>query len=430
MIDFFSSTRWVMAPEADGFDGAVIFAAGLPLHTLERRNLDQHPHLARRLLDPQVYLSGLDVARSTDACTKLASYGWFDAEAPVFDSSAQKQSEWRGAVRADVVNTWTGRVPTDPQVIENRVRVCIETQQRLGCEAIILPSPLTTDVSTNFAAELVWLDIGLELAKRIAPGVPRLATIALSDTCIQGVDPWSSASLDTLLDQVSSREPEGAYVVIEQASHDQLYETTANTLGTLVRLVRDLRAGRISKVVVPHAGVAGMLGAAVGAQIWSTGWYRGQRRLRLSEIEDSDDIKLAIPTYYSHALAGEIHLRTDLDTINAGGLLDLVADETAASSGLLRALRKKGGVVASVPAWEHKKGNTSAARQHFASALIRETATMRALRVEDRLDAAKRWLDNAIRVATKVSALGDFNPRTALGHQRAWRAVLDSATTP
>lgn len=107
-----------------------------------------------------------------------------------------------------------------------------------------------------------------------------------------------------------------------------------------------------------------------------------------------------------------------------------LTDETPASSGLLRALRKKGGVVASVPEWVYRKGNTTAAREHFASALIRENAVMRALPPVQRLDAAKRWLDNAIAVAQRVSTLGDFNVRTALGHQRAWRAVLDSASTP
>jgi hypothetical protein len=72
----------------------------------------------------------------------------------------------------------------------------------------------------------------------------------------------------------------------------------------------------------------------------------------------------------------------------------------------------------------------SAARAHFAAAFVRETGTMRALPVVDRLDAAKRWLDGAIKVAAKVSSVGDFHQRTALGHQRAWRAVLEAASSP
>jgi hypothetical protein len=426
MIDFFASTRWTMKPEVNGVDGALIFASGIPLHTLERRDLEKHDHLSRRLLDPQVYLSGLDVAKANDACTKLSSYGWFDATVPDYDSAKQKQSEWTASARGDVGTSWTGQVPSDAAVVEDRVRRCVEVQHRLGCEGIVLPSPLTTTAS-DYSTELNWLDVGLTLASRIAPGVPRIATIAISDAVLRGVDAWSSRFLDTVLDQTTARAPEGAYLVIEQASHDQVYETNANVLGALLRLVRDLRAGGVAKVIVPVAGVAGLLGVALGAEIWSTGWYRSQRRVRLPDFEDTDEVKMARPTYYSHRLAGEVHLKTDLDTINAKGLLNLVADATPASEGLLRALRG-GAVVADVPEWTPTPANVTAARHHFAAALVRETAQLKTLPIARRLDATKGWLDAAIGVAVKVSALGEFNPRTALGHQRAWRAALEAAS--
>ncbi len=429
MIDFFASTRYQMKLDVPGVDGALIFASGIALHELERRDFDKYDHTSRRMLDPQLYLAGLDVAKAGKTCTKLASYGWFDGQAHVYDSSKEKQSEWRESAAKRVKKSWSGTLPQDAATVEDRVRLCVDVQQRLGCEAVILPTPLIVTPSNDFATQLAWLDPGLELAARMAPGVPRVATIAISDTCVRSVDPWSSSFLDTLVDQVSARGVDGAYVVIEQASHEQIYESNVNTVGTLVRLVRDFRTAGVNRVVVPLAGVAGMLGVAVGAEVWSTGWYRSERRVRLPDFEESDEQKMSIPTYYSHPLAGDIHLKTDLDTINAGGLLKLVADETAASRGLLRALRQ-GQVVASVAEWEPRRSNVSAAKEHFVSALVRETGTMRALPVGQRLDAAKRWLDNAIRVAVKVSALGDFHDRTALGHQRAWRNVLEAASAP
>jgi hypothetical protein len=54
---------------------------------------------------------------------------------------------------------------------------------------------------------------------------------------------------------------------------------------------------------------------------------------------------------------------------------------------------------------------------------------MRELPAAKRLGAAKRWLDGAVKVASKVASVGDFHQRTALGHQRAWRAVLDAASS-
>lgn len=428
MTSFFASTRYAMKVVAEHIDGALIFASGIPRHELERRKFVKYPHMSRRLLDPQLYLTGLDIARAAKTCTILSSYGWFDGQAHTYDSAKEKQADWRKLAPERVKQTWTGTLPTDAKGIEDRVRLCVEVQQRLGCEAFILPSPLVVTDDSQLTGLLSWLEAGLEIAGRAGPGVPRLATVALSDTVVRGVDPWSSAFLDTLLDQVSARGFEGVYIVIEQASHDHHFESNVNTLGTLVRLVRDFRRAGVERVVVPIAGVAGMLGVSFGAEAWSAGWYRGERRVRLPDFEDSDEPRHALPTYYSHRLAGDIHLKTDLDNIVAAGLLEVVADETDASAGLLTALRA-GQVVSVVPEWRPTRSNVAAAKEHFVRALVRETLAMKTLPVGQRVDAGKRWLDDAVLAATRVSAAGEFNPRTALGHQRAWRNVLEHGTT-
>lgn len=427
MTEFFAIAKWQMKVDVPGVDGAIILPSGIPLPTLVRRDLDKHEHMARLLLDPQLYLAGLDVAKAAKSCANLASYGWFDGTTPAYDSAEQKQAEWRASAEDSVRESWTGRVATESEAIEDCVRTCIEVQRQLACEALILPSPLLA-TSEDLTQHLAWLDAGLELAARVSPGAKRVATIAVSDTFVRGVDPWSSRFLDTLLDQVTARAPDGAYIVIEQASHDQMFESNQNVLGTLMRLVRDLRIGGVERVVVPLAGVAGLLAAAVGAEVWGTGWYRGERRVRLPDFEDTDDQKTALPTYYSHPLAGEIHLKADLDTIVAAKQLELVADTTTASADLLRALRS-GRFVAEVPEWAATRSNVGAAKSHFVHALVRETQALRGLNLDQRLDAAKRWLDAAIVVAAKVASLGEFHQRTTLSHQRSWRAVLESTST-
>src|SRR5581483_9707591 len=128
MIDLFANTRWVMKPDADGFDGALIFASGIPLHALTRRDFDGYSHLERRLFDPQLYLAGLDVAKAPDTCAKLSSYGWFDCEGAAFASEEQSQSEWMTGARERVRRTWTGQVPKDRESIEDRIRACVEVQ--------------------------------------------------------------------------------------------------------------------------------------------------------------------------------------------------------------------------------------------------------------------------------------------------------------
>jgi hypothetical protein len=76
---------------------------------------------------------------------------------------------------------------------------------------------------------------------------------------------------------------------------------------------------------------------AVGATGWASGWYRSERRLKLDDLLD-DSGGPAKPAFYSHPLASELH-PTDLERARDAGMLDLVADVTPWSEGLLRALR-------------------------------------------------------------------------------------------
>lgn len=67
MKEFYVSAKYQMKLPAGiaGVAGGVIMPSGVALHTIERRDLAaKYPHLARRLLDPQLYLLGLNPATS------------------------------------------------------------------------------------------------------------------------------------------------------------------------------------------------------------------------------------------------------------------------------------------------------------------------------------------------------------------------------
>src|SRR5258706_8332624 len=93
--------------------------------------------------------------------------------------------------------------------------------------------------------------------------------------------------IDIILDQVTARAPDGAYVVLEQANEITYNCTSANTIGALLRLVRGLKDGGLRRVIVSYAGTAGLLTLIAGADAWATGWYRSERRLRLTDIEQT-----------------------------------------------------------------------------------------------------------------------------------------------
>ncbi len=304
MTEFYRLARFQMqVPGTEGAAGAVIMPSGLPSHTLTRRNLDQ---LGSRLLDPQMYLADLQPDRCRDTCTKLASYPWFLAEGvSEYDSARQTQAEWRAVEQARIIERWR-RTPATPAEMERAVDLCLTFQRDLRMTGIILPSPLTRDHASAYAVEADWLELGVARAQRIAPGLPKYASIAISDTCLRGFTPYQNPLLDVILDQVTARAPDGAYVVLEQANETTYNCTSENTVGALLRLVQGLKAGGIERVVVSFAGSAGLLSLLVGADAWATGWYRGERRLRLADIEQTEG--RAMPAYYSHPAATEFHL--------------------------------------------------------------------------------------------------------------------------
>ncbi|MBP9896929.1 MAG: hypothetical protein KBF28_01015 [Gemmatimonadales bacterium] len=411
-----------------GVAGGIITPANIAHHVIARRDIDKkYPHLRNRLLDPQLYLAELNAASCRKTCSNLASYGWFPlTEALPFDSGTTTQQEWSATVKAKIETIWTGRTPATAEEIEIAVRLCVEAQVALGVEAIILPSPLTQDPTSTYAVELEWLERGEKIAAILAPHLQTLATVAISDVALRGTDAWSNRLLDVILDQLTSRGLSGAYIVPVMASEEAYYYTHPRTVGGLLRVCNGLRAGGARRVVVNFAGTAGLMCLAAGADTWASGWYRSQRRMRLSDYEGEGG--RVFPAFYSHPLGGEFHMEHDLDRVVAAGFLPRVHDSTPTSSGLMRAL-STGQKVDNVAAWRHTSGNRTASTEHFLLASARETAGLASLSEVEAIDKVKGWLEVAYRISSDLQAAGPFNARTALKHQHGWLSAFNEFAT-
>jgi hypothetical protein len=369
-----------------------------------------------------MYLAELNAASCRKTCANLASYGWFPLTRQFpFDSSAQTQSEWRKAVAQSIETAWTGRVPTDAKEIDDCIRTCLTVQQQLGVEALILPAPLTQDINSSFADELEWLEHGLLMSHTIAPELPAYASIALSDVALRGPEPLANPLLNIVLDQLTARGIRGAYIVPIMASEDSYYFSHPNTVGSFFRVCNGLKAGGVDRVMLSFAGTAGLACLAAGADAWTTGWYRSQRRMRLSDFEITEG--RVVPAYYSHPLGGEFHVESDLDHAVSGGFLARLSDDTPASNGLLRALRA-GRRVATVPEWEYRLGNKTASIDHFLIACSRETTRLATLDDAALQGETSGWLEASYALSADLQRIGPFNPRTAVSHQHGWRQAF------
>jgi len=409
-----------------GADGGVIFPAGIAAHTLVRRKLEKtYPYLRRRLLDPQVYLSSLSAYKCGKVCVKLMSYGWFPSNGgQTFDSSKHTQSTFMQKEQAQIHRTWTGSLPTDENSIKQLVNECVEFQVNIGCEAIILPSPLTVSQTSDYSVELRWLDAGLKAAQQFAPSIPSLATVALSDNALRNLAPESNELITIVVDQLTARGCAGAYLVIEQSNENSYYCAHPNTVGALCRLCSELKLGGLSRIVVGPIGTAGLLGIGAGADIWTAGWYRTERRIKLSDFEDAQG--RTYPTYYSHPFGSEFHLEEDLDHVVSAGFLGRVSDETSASIKLLTALRS-GLKVSAVKEWMYSRTNVEACKEHFLRACIRESHAMHPLEPRERAMRTLGWLRSAEQLSIDLAAIQHrFNDRTDFKHQASWLHAFES----
>lgn len=402
-----------------GIAGSIIIPSLKPLDMLQSKNLDEVSYFDRRLLDPQMYLAELDPERCSNRCTKLATYQWFDVgELDTQRTSGHRgMQKWLQKSKRIIGEHWSGAIPTNEERTA-AIQLCLETQRSLGCEALILPAPLTSEPGSNLFTETSWLDEGLAIG-RGEYDLPLIATVAISDLCLRQIDPIDNPLLDSFLDQVTARQPDGVYLVLELATEQGYYCTSQNTVGSLLRLVDSFRQAGVPRVVINYWTTAGMIALAFGADTWCTGYYLSERKFSRTECEDKTTPAAAYPAFYSHPLAGEIHLKGDLDQIVDEGLLDLVADITPFSADLIRGLRK-GFAVSDVPDWVHSRNNVTTAKGHFATVMARETAVIEARDEAGRLEYVEKWLSAATRLATKLIAIEDIAPRTELTHQRSW----------
>ena len=402
-------------------DGSIILCSAMPMHQLERRRIDsRYPHMSQRMFDPQLYMAGLDATECPKHCAKLASYPWFVVGGlPQYDSAAQNQKQWQAAAEASIPRRWPRTSPTDPAIIAEAVRECLQFQKRMGCFCAVVPSPLTTDPATEYAEELCWLDAAIEFVSGSEDfDLPLYATVALSDICVRYTDPLTNNFLSLAADTVSAREVEGVYLVLEQGAEPPDTRQCGNTraLRSVLHLVHLLAHDAKLNVAVTFLGAFGLACEAAGASIWCDEWYKSLHRLRLAD-------KLlggrAHPTYWSYPSAIDVNLDDEFDAIVRQRFLDRFRDDTSAAAGLLRAA-EAGQPVRRVPPWQYRQSNVSAAIEHYLLSSIQAEAQHRRSKGTARMNFVQNWLESAAAIALDIETQLGPTRKTKTRHVPAW----------
>ncbi len=409
--------------DVEELKGAVYLAAR---HLNVRFTRKPGPELARVMLDPQLYLAGIDISTCAKACVRLASHPWFCVPGVTrFDSGLAGVKEWQRSVEEAAMRRWPGMAP-EGALIEHSCRASIECQLGFGCTHVILPAPLITEREDEGGTLAQWLDTGLEAVSEMEVSQPVLATVAVSDITLNNETFSQGGFLNALVDQVSAREGvAGVYIVISQTEGTQHpFATQELALKAYLHLSRAFRIGGMSSVVVNFADVFGFVCTAVGATDIATGPSQAPRRLSLASFRD-EVYGIALPHFYSHRVIGEFAPETDLNRLITARLIRRVLDSTPHSQDLLDAINN-GQTAAALPQWAESRNNLTAAQKHFVCRLALEGAKFRKLSRQGREDLVRDWLEDA---AAGSLYLQNRLGRSEIGRSapaQTWLDLLDS----
>src|SRR6266446_1589315 len=195
-------------PGVEYVSGSLVIPSRRTLESATKKEFRKGEYRARLLFDPQVYLTSLDPVRFRSRCASLASYAWFDCGDLEFKKTAKSragQRPWDEKRWKIIHEYWTGKMSEGDDIGADASAIAA-TQRTVGCEAMVLGAPLTTNPNSDLAVELEWLDRGIAAAsKQNLLGLPVLGSVALSERVLTGIDPFENTLIDTIVDQFSTR---------------------------------------------------------------------------------------------------------------------------------------------------------------------------------------------------------------------------------
>jgi hypothetical protein len=380
------------------------------------------PHLRHRLLDPQLYLATLDPRTAGNTVYKLATYPWFQTQPVPYDSAQHGTlNDYKTRFMAELHARWPGRAPTDDQAILDCVKDALQIQIAIGCEGLIIPSPLT-NTRTDYQLEIKYIDAAVSLLPQLPATLPMYASVALSDGVLRNTDPVTNAVIQAISDNIAARtELAGAYIVLEQTAETGYVCVNEETLLALLILCDDIARGAGKRVLVNYIGPFGAVMLATGASVWASGYYRSQRRMKLADQEE--DVGRSYPRFYSSPFAGDLGVQDDLQLLSRTDLFHKVFSRSRASLPLLHAIQN-GTYPQSAPQWEYRPGNIWAAAAHYNDICCKIDAYLDTKDTQGKIEAVDRWLAQSAAFSKAASDAGVSGTHSDMRHQDIWLSAF------
>lgn len=414
--------KWGSFEDADPH-GAILLCSGLSIEDIRHRDLSDRG-VDFKLIDPQLYLSGLTPGASRIRCSRLVTYPWFCDDPPCYDTDTMNRRVWPDLGPDELANKWQ-ELPTDATAIARRAQACIDYQLEQAVSALILPAPLCTDPTAGFAAQLDWLRSGASAAA--GAQVPVLATVALAESCLAERDPMDNDLLETIADNITAMPGiDGAYLVIDRTGSQHWRIRSLNTSVSLLLLVAEIGASEGAQVVVNFADSLGFACLGLGATAFASDYAVTARTLDRNSMVD-DGYGVALPRVYGHGTVADYYPQRDLfNRVRPRRLLHLFESErTPFSDDLFDAL-DAGRSPELLPQWAETANNTAQARLHYVRRIAAATAGLPD-DADQRREQVFRWLQDAERDAGYIATRCREDALEADSeHVPVWRQAYES----
>ncbi|PFR07567.1 hypothetical protein COK10_19850 [Bacillus anthracis] len=403
-------------------NGVILNASGFHKEQGVRRNIADD--LEMTLFDPQLYLAGLEYESCNMTCSRLTTYPWFGGSDTDYDSAQGTAQDWFAGHRQSV--NWPVEVPTERDEIRDCIKDCLDYQVGVGVSHLIIPTPIVCDYEDEFAEQLKWIDIALEIKEEYE--LPVLTSIAINDHLLIQGEPLKNKLVQTILDNISVRtELDGVYVIPVQTNDATVKLDNKNVAEFLLHISNIL--GHINEkiVIINYTDSFGLACLGVGATAFGSGYGNKTKRMSLNDFRESGGGK-SFPKLYANELVMDLLSYRDINKLKDSRLLRLIKnDVTESSQDLINALNA--GLTANdVPKWRESINNITTATQHRIQRLVGATEKLQQIEsMEDREAYILEWLQNAEAYHLLLQAQFSSEPLSEDGrHIAVWRNAFES----
>ncbi len=400
--------------------GIIYQVSQVPFEVLARRPNLETDMSKWVFLDPQLYLhSILNPEEHKNACAYLASFPWVSWQA-IDCEEGMSMIEWREKLRQEFI--WHKDLPTDRDKITSAIKQCFDLQVAKGVSGLIVPIPLIENLEDNFTTQLKWIDIALDLKGDY--DIPLYVTIPLLDELIIHSEPENNMLIETILDQIGTRDSiSGIYLLVVKSRVSNIRITEKRIVKTLFLLSYEFGNSMGLSVLVNFVDDLGLFCLAAGAQYFSSGFWKKQRQIYAQDFISPTGGR-RYPSFYSARILADFRPQDDLDRLHEAKLIHLFdADYTKASADLLDAFRA-GRNSEGVPTWEQAINNDTEANLHRVLRLTNAAEEMNSSK--DKLGVALKWLQEA---EMRANYLRDRFQEVPLSvnfqHLNVWRLAFE-----